>query len=429
MPRIADRLPAELAAHSVQCPECGCSIDVSHALADSIEQRIQEQYRQEATARARAFEMREAEIAARELAVNETLAARLKVERAEDAKKAAAQRAEVEEQLRAQIQSEHSLHDRDLRAQVESLTKRARESENRELELRKRERELAEKSERIKLDAARELEAQSAVIATAARKKALQEAELKQTELVTLNSSLREQIADLKRRSEQGSVQLQGEVLERTLESQLKQAFPFDLIQSVPKGQHGGDLLHTVRDEQGRACGVILWEFKNTRNWNNDWLPKLRDDQRSARADVAALLTTSLPRDVTTFECVEHVWVTSHACLLPLTSLLRTMLLQVASMRDSQAQRSSKIEELYDYLCGPQFKSRLEGAIEPLARMHEDLEKEKRAMQRQWAKREKQIDRAMQSLDFACGDLQGIAGDRVARIERFELPLLGANDE
>jgi hypothetical protein len=232
---------------------------------------------------------------------------------------------------------------------------------------------------------------------------------------------MQKQIEDLKRRSEQGSQQLQGEVQELELESLLTAKFPFDLIQPVRKGEHGGDILQTVVSGQGRKCGSILWETKRTKNWSDTWLAKLRDDQRNAQAEIGVIVSQTLPKSVEAFEFIEGIWVTHPRNMIPIACVLRHSLIEVEAARIASEGQQTKAEAVYQYLSGARFRQRVEAIVEAFTSMKDDLEKERKAITRQWAKRDEQIQRVMQATVGMYGDLQGIAGKTMQEIEGLEM--------
>ena len=315
---------------------------------------------------------------------------------------------------------------RDKDQQLADAATKLRAAQDAELALRKDRRELEEQQQALELTLVRQLDEERTKIREAAKKEAFDERQLKEAEKDKLIADLRAQADDLKRKLEQGSQQLQGEVLEITLENLFRQYFPFDEITPVPKGVHGGDVTHTVRDVSGAVCGIILWESKRTKNWSDGWLPKLRDDQRAAKAQVAILVSLELPKDVTTFRHIDGIWVTSVPCAISLASALRTGLLEVAAAKRALDGRTDKMELLYSYLSGPEFRHRVEGIVEAFVTLRDDLEAEKRSTQRMWAKREKQLERATMQTAGMYGDLQGIIGAVLPAIESLAPPRLEA---
>ncbi len=227
-----------------------------------------------------------------------------------------------------------------------------------------------------------------------------------------------------KRRAEQGSQQLQGEVQELEIENLLRSKFPFDAIEPVPKGEFGGDVLHRVVGAGGQSGGTILWEFKRTKNWSDGWLAKLRDDQRTAKAEIAVIVSQVLPKGVETFELIEGIWVTHPRAALPVAAILRQSLLELALARQSSEGQQTKTEMVYQYLTGPRFRQRVEAIVEAFSTMQEDLDKERKAIMKQWAKREEQIERVMGATVGMYGDLQGIAGKSLQEIDGLEFPAL-----
>jgi hypothetical protein len=263
---------------------------------------------------------------------------------------------------------------------------------------------------------------------TAVRNKAKLEAEeglkLKVAEKEEQIAGMQRQIEELKRKAEQGSQQLQGEVQELELESLLQSTFPNDSIEPVAKGEHGGDVVHKVAGPNGQHCGTILWESKRTKNWSDAWLSKLREDQRAAKAEVALIVTQALPDGVETFNMIDGVWVTSHHCAIPVAIALRYSLIELAAARQAGEGQQTKMELVYQYLTGPRFRHRIQAIVEKFGDMHEDLQRERKTMTKLWARREEQIRCVVESTAGMYGDLQGIAGKTLQEIEGLEFKLL-----
>ena len=233
--------------------------------------------------------------------------------------------------------------------------------------------------------------------------------------------SMQRTIEELKQKADRGSQQLQGEVQELELEALLRNKFPCDSIEPVAKGEYGGDVVQVVKSTNGQTSGTLLWEMKRTRNWSDAWLTKLRDDQRAAKADICVLVSHVLPKGVETFSIVDGVWVAHPRCLVPVATVLRNTLLQVALARQSSEGQQSKTELVYRYLTGPRFRQRVEAIVEAFSSMQEDLERERKVIMKQWAKREEQIERVMGGTIGMYGDLQGIAGKSLQEIEGLEM--------
>lgn len=228
--------------------------------------------------------------------------------------------------------------------------------------------------------------------------------------------SLKKASEELQRKLTQGSMQVQGEAQEVELERALAAKFPQDVVEPVGKGISGGDCLLVVA-----GVGRILFESKNTKAWSGAWLPKLRDDGRAASADLLVLVTQALHKDVETFDLVEGVWVCSPKYAIPLTVALRQALCEAAQARAAGQGLETKAGLVYTYLTGQKFKSRISAIVEAFTVMKDDLESERRAITKQWAKRDAQIERVLQGTVGMYGDLQAIAGKSLAEIEGLEL--------
>jgi hypothetical protein len=237
-------------------------------------------------------------------------------------------------------------------------------------------------------------------------------------------TAMQRQIEGLKRKAEQGSQQLQGEVQELALEALLRQKFTRDLIEPVPKGEFGGDLIQRVVPPTGQVVGSILWEAKRTKNWSDGWLGKLREDQRAAKADVALIVSQALPKGLQTFDYIDGIWVTDPECAVAVAVALRESLVALSAARLAGEGQQTKTEMIYRYLTGPRFRHRIEAVVERFTEMQADLDRERKAMTRLWAKREEQIHVVVETMAGLYGDLQGIAGRSLQEIEGLAMPLL-----
>ena len=289
-------------------------------------------------------------------------------------------------------------------------------------------RELESERESLELSVEKRVHEELDAVKLQARQEAEDALRLKVSEKEEQISGMKRQIEELKRRAEQGSQQLQGEVQELELEKLLAASFPMDRIEPVAKGEFGGDALQRVLGPFGQPCGTILWESKRTKNWSDAWLQKLRDDQRTAKADLAVLVTLALPKGVETFGLVDGIWIAQARAAIPVAVALRQTLLEVASARRSSEGLQTKTELLYAYLVGPRFRQRVQAIVEAFSSMKSDLEKERKVITKQWAKREEQISRVMHSTVGMYGDLQGIAGASIGEIEGLEMEQLGSGE-
>ena len=287
-----------------------------------------------------------------------------------------------------------------------------------ELALRRQLREMEEAKKNQDLDYQRRLDAERKKIEEHARSAAGEDLARREAQWkAQLDSALRK-AADLERKLEQGSQQLQGEAFELSLEALLKGAFPLDEIVPVAKGVNGADLIQRVRSPSGLVCGTILWEAKQTKAWQPAWLRKLKDEQQAIGAELAVIVTAAMPRDAREpFLREADVWVARFDAARPLAEALRALLIEVHRQRQANLGRSEKVELLYNYLCSPQFTQRMKSVVEGFAAMRQDLEAEKMAMTKIWKKREAQLVRMSDGLLGVVGDLQGIGQEMLPQLE------------
>ena len=300
---------------------------------------------------------------------------------------------------------------------VTDLEKKIKEYRKVELNLRKEQDKLQQEKEELELTAERE------------RSKIRKEEEKKLTEknhLIIAEKDKRindliKKIEDAQRGAKQGSQQSQGEIQELVLENALGLAFPNDSIIDIPKGVGGADIIQTIKTAGGLNCGTIIWESKRTKNWSNGWLEKLRKDQRNCKASIAVIVSEALPAGVDAFSCIDDVWVCSFQCAIGVAYALRYSLLETAKIRKAVKGQDGKMQSVYNYLTGPQFKNRLVGVIEAFKSMRDELETEKRVITKQWAKRDQQINQAVFGTASMYGDFGGIVGDSLPEIESVSL--------
>ncbi|MCC6972153.1 MAG: DUF2130 domain-containing protein, partial [Phycisphaerales bacterium] len=318
----------------------------------------------------------------------------------------------------------------ELRALRESLTKTI----EREAELVRRQRELEEREAQRAADVERRITEERARERRVAEMRVGEQlaqqqaqAELREVEYKRTIEGLQKEMTQVQQRLTQGSQQAQGEAQEEALHALLSRTCPRDELDDVPIGKAGADLLQTVM-ETGRVCGKVLWESKRTKAWSDEWLPKLRDDQRASGAEWSVLVTQALPSDVKTFGLKDGVWVCSWLHVAPFVTLLRSAVVQVATARSVVEGHTDKVHLLYRYMTGPEFRGRLEGVLEAFTEMHEALAKEKRAMSALWKTRERQIERALENLSAMHGDIRGIGGRSVPAIASLDLAALPAGD-
>jgi len=442
----------------IRCPNCGYEIPISEALSAQIRGELETSLKSDHEARLKQA-VAEAERRARGTLDLELADLKAQVaERAQQAEQAAARelelrrqarelaeqqqgqaeriRAEVEERLRkdqaeriakaaaaaeARAREETALALRQLQADLAAQREKTRLAQETELSLRQEKAGLEERARELDLEVARKLDAAKTELETAIRKAAAEEQDLKLKEKEKTITDLRQALEDAKRRSELGSQELQGEVLELDIQARLERQFPADRIEPVAKGARGADIQQRVRNDRLEDCGLILWETKNAKNWSPAWVDKLKQDQRAAGAAAAVLVSAALPEGVEGFARIDGVWVAGLKTWPALAVALREQLIAVSYARAASAGKNEKMELLYEYLAGTEFRQRVEAIVEAFEAMQLQLSRERRAMEKQWAEREKQITRVIGSTSAMYGALQGIVGAGLPAIPALEL--------
>ena len=427
-----------MAEPTIVCPQCKTEIKLTESLAAPLLESVKRDYEQRLSQKDADMTKREQALADRahllekaKATLDQQVAQKLQQERL---------RIAAEEQQKAKLALGNDLDQKikeisSLQDVLKQRDTKLAEAQKAQAELIRKQRELDDAKRELDLTVEKRVQADLTTERDKARKEAEEELKLKVMEKDQTITAMQRQIEDLKRRAEQGSQQLQGEVQEMELEALLTAKFPRDTIQPVPKGEFGGDVLQRVIGPLNQACGTILWECKRTKNWSDGWLPKLREDQRTAKAEIAVIISQALPKDIETFGFVDGVWVADPKVTLPVAMSLRQSLIEVASVRQASEGQQTKMEMVYQYLTGPRFRQRVQAIVEAFSSMREDLDRERKAITRQWAKREEQIDRVMQATVGMYGDLQGIAGKTLQEIEglefqgMLELPLENDNSD
>ena len=408
---------------TVSCPECGTEIKLTESLAAPMVAAVEAKYQAQLT-------QKDSELKNQKDAVKASWEQLERAEKALDkgkadldtlvAEKVQEGQVRIREEEKRRLQLVMDEQQKELEAKDEKLA----EAQKEQASLLRKQRELDEEKRELDLTVERKIQAGLG----AAREKAQKDAEdlmgLRVREKEETIASMARQIEELRRKAEQGSQQLQGEVLELELEKMLRTRFPEDSIEPVPKGVAGGDTIQRVVFS-GYDCGTILWESKRTKTWNSAWLTKLREDQRVAKADIAVIVSQTLPKEMETlFDVIDGIWVCGPTVAVALAAVMRDGLNRVAARDVINAGMETKAELVYQYLTSSRFKHRVEAIVEAFSTMQTDLNKEKRAITKQWAKRAEQIEHVMQATVGMHGDLSAIAGQSIQEVEGIEMKAL-----
>ncbi|MBK6833236.1 MAG: DUF2130 domain-containing protein [Bacteroidetes bacterium] len=385
---------------NIKCPSCGHQFEATDALKDEIQKEFR--------AKASAWQaQKEEEYKKKEEAFNLQLDAALQ-----------AQKKTVEEQLRKNIAG-------DFENQLKALSESNKENEEKlkasrakELEFMKKENEFKQKEAELEIVLQRKLQEERTSLVEQIKKQEQEKNALKDNEFQLKQKEFEKQIEDqkklideMKRRAEQGSMQLQGEVQELALEELLKSAFPFDTISEVGKGVKGADAIQTVRNKQGQDCGKIIYESKRTKAFSNDWIEKLKADMRSQQADVAVLVSEVLPKDMDTFGEKDGIWICRFSEVKALSALLRDGIIKIYTATRSEENKGEKMTMLYSYLTSNEFSEQWKAIREGFMSMKLSIQKERDAMEKLWKSREKQLEKVLLNAAHIKGSVEGIAGN------------------
>lgn len=417
---------------TITCPKCKTEFALNESLAAPLIEATRRDFEARLAAKDDAIAEREATIQREKAAIE---AARAGID-TEVSKRLDAERMKIVAEETQKAQRTAAL---DLKAAQDQLADTNRllaeretkltEAQAAQADLLRARRELEDQKREMALTVEKQVEASLGAVRDKAKREAEEGLSLKLREREEVIAGMGRQIEDLKRKAEQGSQQLQGEVQELVIEDLIRERFPFDVVEPVAKGVHGGDCIHRVMGADGRPVGAILWEVKRTRNWSDAWLAKLRSDQREAKADIALIVSQTLPKGLANFDLMEGVWVAEPGCAIPVAVALRESMIALAGAQRAGEGQETKMAQVYAYLTGPRFKHHVEAIVEQFTAMRVDLDRERRLMTAQWKKRDGQITAVLTATAGLYGDLGAIAGQTLQEIEGLTMPLLDAPDE
>jgi hypothetical protein len=412
----------------IVCPKCNASMKLTESLVAPLIAKARKQVEQQLAEKEQEFARREVILRKSQRAITQ---ARQAVD-AEIAKKLQTERTAIaaSEAVKARLAFGADIEQRDqllseLQHNLNANNAKLAEAQRAHADVIRKTRELDDAKRELDLSVQRKVQESLAAVRDQAKAEAEDGLKAKVTEKEAQIMGMQRQIEELRRKADQGSQQLQGEALEFELETSLRDRFSGDIIEAVPKGDFGADIIHRVRNEFGRICGTMLWEAKSTKAWNNRWLEKLRADQRSANAEICLIVSNVLPAGLETFDRIDNVWVTKKRFAIPLAMALRQSLIEVSNSRQAAKGQRTKMEMVYQYLTGPQFRHRIDVIVEKFTDMQSDLDRERKAMVRIWAKREEQLKSVIDSSAGLYGDLQGIAGRALPEIDSLDFLTAG----
>lgn len=310
----------------------------------------------------------------------------------------------------------------ELKVKIEAQSKELREARAQEIGLLRAKAELQEQAEKAAVEARRTLDQERDKIRKEAQRQVIEQHQLADADKDKQLTVLRQQIEELKRKAEQGSQQLQGDVQEMELEKALREQFPKDQIEPVKTGAKGADILQRVMSDDGKICGTILWESKRVKNWNDDFVDKLLRDKSEAKADLGVLVIDALPDQIVHMGCVKGVLLTTFSLAVCLAATLRVNMALLGHTRVALAGQDDQKTRMFEYFMSPQFHDKMGMIADQLNQMQEDLRKEKASISRSWGKRERQIEMVLSGTTGVRGALEAFCGAALPPMPQFELP-------
>jgi hypothetical protein len=407
---------------AIRCPNCGSEIDVNEILYHQLQEQIGKEYnaklaeqRKEYDAKVEVLSKERQQLEEEKKKVGEAIEAgvgeRLKGERKR-----------IEQALRKRIEDEKSEEMKSYEEELKEKTEQLKELNKLKADLERAKREKDELRERVAFEAERKFSKQLKDERERIRKLEEEKNQLKISEKEQVIEQLKKQLAEAQRKAEQGSMQLRGEVQELAIEEWLRSNFPLDDIEEIKKGARGADCVQIINTTSRRSCGSVYYESKRTKEFQPAWIEKFKADMRKRGSNVGVLVTEALPRDMDRMGQRDGIWVCTFEEFKGLSFVLRESVIQISTALISQENKGDKMNMLYDYLTSNDFRLQIEAIVEGFSQMYEDLEKEKRAMEGIWKRREKQIQKVLLNTNHMYNSIKGIAGAAIATIPALELP-------
>jgi hypothetical protein len=401
---------------TITCPNCKYDFPIENALSQKIEDDIKSRYLKRYNEDKQKFETEKAQLA------KEAELIKIQGENQEQilADKLRLAKSQLEQEAIKKAASEMALQMEMLNKELTDKSQKLKESQVKELELMQKEKQIKEREESLKLDMEKQMVARQKEIEDRVKKMESERSDLKIKELEKKLTDQAELVETMRRKAEQGSMQLQGEVLELALEELLKATFPLDSIEEVAKGVKGADCVQHIKNNMGDFCGKIIYESKRTKAFTNEWIEKLKRDMRAQQADIAVIVTETLPKDMDSFGFKDGVWICRFTDVKPLAFLLRDSLLKIHTALISQENKGEKMQMLYNYLTANEFRQNIEAVVEGFLALKDGITREKIQMEKIWKEREKQLDKVLLNTTQFYGSIKGIAGNAVGDLKMLE---------
>lgn len=408
--------------NQIKCPNCGTSIDVQDILSHQLEDEIKQKYQSQLAEEQKRYALEQGKLKQERLDFeqkkkheNDMFQDRLEKQLKEDRKA-------IELKLKRKLEEEQSEQFGALQKELNEKSEQIKELNRTKAEIEKLKREKSELKESVEAEAQKRLNETLTTEKEKIRKSEEDKNELKFKELQKQLEDQKRLTEEMKRKQEQGSMQLQGEVQELAIEEWLSAHFPLDTIEEIKKGARGGDCIQTVNTRSIQNCGTIYYESKRTKDFQSTWIEKFKADIRDKGATIGVLVTEVRPSDLDRMGLKDGIWICNYEEFKGLCAVLRENIIQLNTAISSQENKGDKMEMLYEYLTSTTFRMQVEAIVEGFTSMKIALESEKRAMQRIWKEREKQIDKVTANTIDMYGSIKGIAGNAIQSVKALELP-------
>ena len=401
----------------INCPECNHEFNVENALSTEIEKSLRAKMNAEAIQKNKEISDREnslrkekekfiSEKQAQETIIND----RLEVEKRK-----------IKELLEKEVKKENDDSINDLLKKISNQSDELSKIKREKISFEEQVNALKKKEEQLDIEIKQKVLIETKKVQEETKKSEQEKYHLDLKQKDELVNSMKEQISDLKRKAEQGSMQSQGEILELEVERLLESSYPLDSIEEIKKGANGADCVQNVTTNFGHVAGRIAFETKRTKSFSNSWIEKLKVDMRTHKADIGVIVTETMPNDMPKFGIKDGIWICKFSEVEGLSRVLRHSILKVAEVKEANEDRGEKMQVLYSYLISEEFKQQMEAIVRGFVNMKGALESEKRSMKRIWKQREKELELIIDGATEMHGSIRAIAGNSIAPIKELEL--------
>ena len=408
---------------NIECPNCGASIDVNQVLSHKLDEELRSKYeaqaakdRKQLSAQLNAVEVQKQKLAEEKLQQKQAIDAAVKQQLKFQAQ-------EIRKQIKTELDEEQAEQLKSLQQELNDKSTQLKAFNKAKADIERLKREKEEIKDTVEAQAEKKLNDQLALEKERILKAESERSQLNLLEKEKVIEQLKQQIEIVKRKAEQGSTQLQGEIQELAIEQWLTEQFPLDGVEEIKKGARGADCLQVVHTQSRQNCGTIYYESKRTQNFQPSWIEKFKADIREKGADIGVLVTEAMPTDMSRLGLKEGIWICSFEEFKGLCHVLRESIIRMSQAIATQENKGDKMSLLYDFLTGNEFRMQVEAIVEGFSQMQEDLTKEKRAMAGIWKKREKQLEKVLLNTTHMYSSVQGIAGSAIKSLPMLELPV------